>query len=222
MHWVARQFARVTPAENSAKWFNSKGRVKRGPPCPRACSEFETCNGGTKCPLYRQAVHDFGEGTDAFARFLLARGPFQAWSRYAPLNSQLRDHPEGIPEDAALPRIKTRRHKKHCERPNCMGGPNCRGGRICERRNSWRLGELDPDLQEEFIGPVNMPWHMREAGRVERCDSSSDSDRDMPARPRPRDAERQPDAAKRPSVAHNLAGRLDAEFQRRALLPWQS
>ena len=169
----------------------------------------------------RRCMISFGEGTDALARFLLVRGPLQASSKYAPLNSLLKDHQEGIPEDAAVPEIMTRRHKKTCERPNCMGRPNCCGGRTCERLNSWRAGELDPTLQEDFVGPVDMPWHMREPGREERYNASSDSDRDMPARPRPRDAERQHDAAKRPSVSDNPRQRLDEEFQRRALLPWQ-
>ena len=62
------------------------------------------------------------------------------------------------------------------------------------------------------MGPVDMLWHMREPGREEPYYASSDSDRDMPARPRPRDAERQHDAAKRPSVSDNLGHRLEEEF----------
>ena len=116
LHWVVRELTRVTPAENSAKWFDSKGRVKRGLPCPRACSEFETAMAGRSAPCTDRRCTIL-EGTDAFARFLFARGPFQASSKYAPLNSLLKDHPEGISQDAALPVIKTRRHKKFVSGP---------------------------------------------------------------------------------------------------------
>ena len=67
LHWVARIFARKTEAERNATWFSAKGRVRRGPPCPRACAESATCSGGTKCPLYRSAAKDLGEGSEAFS-----------------------------------------------------------------------------------------------------------------------------------------------------------
>ena len=132
--------------------------------------------------------------------FYLPEVLFKPRASTLPLIRSRRIHPKEIPQDAALPVIKTRCHKKTCVGPVAWAVPIA-GWRFSECLNSWRAGELDPTLQEDFVGPVDMHWHKREPGREERDFSSSDSERDMPARPRPWDAERQPNAPKRLTIS---------------------
>ena len=91
LHWVARKFARLTKQERAWLHVSKGGRMKRGPPCPRNCEEWVTCNGDVACPLYQEAAIEFGEGSEEFCRFLLKKGPFHPNSRFATMKSAGRD-----------------------------------------------------------------------------------------------------------------------------------
>ena len=82
---------------SSRRWRGRRcGRNSRKPWCSSSTRtrtwssrlQAATCSGGTKCPCFRSAAKDLGEGSEAFIRLLLARGgpfkqgvasPFSGW-----------------------------------------------------------------------------------------------------------------------------------------------
>ena len=48
-----------------------------------------------------------------------------------------------------------------------MGGSGCTGGRNCERLRAWVEGAKVPELQPDFIGPVDLPTPRWEEGEEE-------------------------------------------------------
>ncbi|OLP80825.1 hypothetical protein AK812_SmicGene38710 [Symbiodinium microadriaticum] len=214
LHWVVAMFSRTSKKDQEtaqavkrSTWFNSDGSVRRGPLCHRGCANAATCNGGAGCSVYIDACKTFGEGSEKFCRHILERGPFLQQSKFSPLNDLLRQFPDGVPADYPLPELA--------------------GGRKCERLRAWAEVAKVPELQPDFIGPVDLPKPAWEESEEEGEASDSDKDQPLPGVKARRNARRHQEVQDLPAMPahlreHRLKWQMDAWLdQQHGLHPWR-
>lgn len=153
LHPLARSTRR--PQSDPSNFFGRRGQ-HTAPPCWRpSCTERDTCNAGSECPVFQANLQRYGADTEDFLRAMLREGPFTPQSRFASLNVLTKQFGCEVPEDYPLPPLpKARQAVNRCVPECAFKHRGCKGGRECRIARSQAEGALIPELAEDFVGPI--------------------------------------------------------------------